>query len=62
MKIYVKSYPENYEKEESGRKSNTIRMLDGNDIIEVLNTETGKTFTRTIKDITVYKGIIVISC
>jgi hypothetical protein len=61
MKIQVKSIPEMWEKEKAGTKANTLRELDGNDIITVINTQTGETFERTISDITVWKGKIIIS-
>ena len=61
MKITVKSNPEFFRKEKLGVKPNTVRMLDLKDEITVVNTETGETFTRIIKDISVWKGIIIIS-
>ncbi len=61
MKIHVKSIPENWEKERDGCKPNTIRVLDGKDIIKITNTETGDIFERTITDITTWKGQIIIS-
>lgn len=61
MKIIVKSVPENWEKEKDNRKPNTVRMLDGNDTIEVQNTIGGEIFRRTITDITVWKNQIIIS-
>lgn len=61
MRLKVRSIPENWDKEFNGNKPNTIRVLDGNDVIEVENTETGDVFTRRITDITTWKGMIVIS-
>ena len=61
MRIEVKSYPENFEKEKSGIKPCTIRKLDGKDEIKIVNTKTGETIERTITDITVWKGEIIIS-
>jgi hypothetical protein len=61
MRIEVKSIPENWEKEKDDRKPNTIRELDGKDIIAVQNTETKEFFEREISDITVWKGKIIIS-
>lgn len=61
MKIIVKSIPEYYEKEKNGTKPNTVRKLDGNDTIEVHNTETGDKFERKLTDLTEYKGTIIFS-
>lgn len=61
MKLVVKSYPENFEKEKSGIKPCTVRKLDGDDIIEIINTETGEKIERTITDISFWKGEIIIS-
>lgn len=61
MKVYVKSDTENWIKEITGLKPNTVRVLDGNDTITVLDPVTKKTFTRKIKDITIWKGIIIYS-
>ena len=61
MKIFVKSTPDNYEKEKSGIKNNTVRRLDGKDTIAITNTETGDFFIRNIKDITTYKDLIIIT-
>ena len=61
MKIKVKSIPENFEKEKSGIKPCTIRKLDGNDIIEITNTDSGDKIERIITDITIWKGEIIIS-
>lgn len=61
MKIILKSIPENFDKEKSGVKSSTVRELDGNDIIAILNTETGETIERKITDISMWKGKLLIS-
>lgn len=61
MKIYVKSNLEFWHKENIGIKLNTVRKLDGNDTIEIENTKTGKAIVRTITDISVYEGNIIIS-
>lgn len=61
MRIYVKSFPENFDKEKSGVKSSTVRELDGNDIIAILNTETGESIERKITDISIWKGKLLIS-
>jgi hypothetical protein len=60
MKIEVK---ENYIilKEKSGIKPCTLRKLDGADIIEITNTDTGEKIRRTITDITEWKGELIIS-
>ena len=60
MRIEVKSIPENWEKEKD-IKPNTIRILDGNDIIAIKNTVTGQVIEGIITDITNWKGIIDIS-
>ena len=61
MKITVKSKPEFYRKEKLGVKPNTVRILDLKDEITVINTETGESFIRMIKDISTYNGMIIIS-
>jgi len=61
MKIIAKSDPENFEKERSGIKPNTVRELDGKDIIEIINTKTDERFEREITDITTWKKQIIIS-
>ena len=61
MKIIVKSVPEMWEKERSGRKKATVRKLDGKDTIVFINIETGEKFERRITDITVWEDLIVIS-
>jgi len=61
MRIIVKSIHENWLKEKDGRKTNTLRELDGKDQIMVINTETGISFERQITDITIWNGKIIIS-
>jgi hypothetical protein len=61
MRIIVKSTPENFIKEKSGAKPCTVRKLDGKDTIEIINAETGELAVRTITDITVWDGRIIIS-
>ena len=61
MKISVKSIPENFEKEKLGIKPCTVRTLDGKDVIEITNTETGEKHEGIITDISVWKGTIIIS-
>ena len=61
MKITVKSSPEFYRKEKLGVKPNTVRILDFKDEITVVNSETEEFFTRTIKDISIWHGVIIIS-
>jgi hypothetical protein len=61
MRILVKSIPENFEKEKSGVKPCTVRRLDGKDVIEIINTETNELVERTITDISVWDGRIIIS-
>lgn len=67
-KIIFRSRPHFYEKEESGRKCNTVRQLtiqevyeinkwicgEGNDIIRIENLDTGAFFERTITDISCF--------
>jgi len=54
MRIVVKSISSNFDKEKSDLKNNTIRSLDGNDIIEVVNAETGESFKRVLRDVSVW--------
>ena len=61
MKIIVKSFPENFEKEKSGIKSCTIRELDGKDTITIINTKTKEKIERKITDISLWKGMFLIS-
>jgi len=69
--LYVKSTPENYKKEESGKKRNTIRKLssiekDGYDLEEIedqhfigiTNTVTGELFVREITDFTIVGDLV----
>ena len=75
--VGFKSVPENFEKEEDGRKPNTIRKKDLKDErhmllgsmmavgyygqIEITNSETNETFRRTIIDVTDWDGWLIIS-
>ena len=61
MKIIVKSLPENFEKEKYLFKTATIRQLDGNDTIEIINSETGEKIVHNLTDISIWKGWIVFS-
>lgn len=61
MRIEVKSNPDYFDKEKKQLKPCTMRKLDGNDIIQVTNTETGETFEKVITDVSVYKRLIMIS-
>lgn len=61
MRIHVKSWPENFEKEKSGQKPNTVRKLDGKDILVIENTKTGEKIERIISDITEWEGALIIS-
>jgi len=61
MKIIVKSFPENFEKEKSGIKPCTIRELDGKDTITIINTKTKEKIERKITDISFWKGMFLIS-
>jgi len=61
VRIKVKSCPEFFEKEKSGLKPNTVRKLDGLDLIEIENTEGKESFVRTIRDISVFDGRVIIS-
>lgn len=61
MKIILKSFPENWEKEKSMVKPCTVRRLDGRDTIEIINTETGEKIEKHITDISVWKNDIIIS-
>lgn len=61
--IIFKSTPDNWIKEKSGVKANTVRYLDAYEWdevkdrkiqnIQIVNTETHQTFTREISDITI---------
>lgn len=69
--IEFKSTPEEYVKEESGIKSNTVRIMDIYDFadtleqkdeikyIKVTNTKTGETFMRGLTDISTYESGVV---
>lgn len=61
MRIHVKSIPDNWMKESNGTKPNTVRKLDGLDVIEIENSVTRKIIVAKITDITVYRGEIIIS-
>lgn len=61
MIIKLKSTPENFEKEKSGIKPNTVRKLDGGDRIEITNSKTGERIIRKIEDITTFDGRIIFS-
>jgi len=62
MKLKVKSIPRIFEKEKSGKKPNTVRkQLGKGDTIEVVNSETGESFTRKIEDMTLWNGEMIIS-
>jgi len=71
--ISFKSIPEMYEKEQDGRKPNTLRKYDRSDerfealvmkeitCIQINNTKTGEFFTRKITDVTFWEGWVLIS-
>jgi hypothetical protein len=71
--VRFKSVPENYEKEKSGRKPNTVRVVAADDLrfpflndrtagsIEIINSETEESFRREITDITFWDGRFIIS-
>lgn len=61
MRILVKSIPLNWIKEKLGVKPNTVRKLDGEDTITIINTETAEQFTRIITDITQWNNEFIIS-
>lgn len=61
IRIIVKSKPEFWNKEKSSVKPNTVRVLDGTDVIEIQNTESGETFERIITDLSVFNDTIIIS-
>ncbi len=76
-KIRFKSTPENYQKELIGLKNNTVRKADDKDArfctlkgfisgatfleIEIEKTTTGEYFTRTIKDVTFWEDLVIIT-
>lgn len=68
--IFCKSVPEIYLKEKSGEKSNTVRYISNDDVIEQIegftgitieNTDTGENFTRVLSDVstTLVNGVRV---
>jgi len=69
--VYFKSLPEFYEKEEDGRKCNTVREMSGVEYatlvginpenIVIQNTETSEDFIREITDISRWKNLVIIS-
>ncbi len=71
--IIFKSVPAMFEKEKTGKKSNTVRRLNTEDskqlheaepylkTICIKNTETGETFHRKLTDITEWYDITVFS-
>jgi len=75
--VEFKSNPENFEKEKSGIKCNTVRIpaptgkgMDERFLqitsqrthkIKIINSETGESFIRDITDVTIWKGIWIIS-
>jgi hypothetical protein len=61
MKIIVKSTPENWKVENNGSKPNTVRKLDGGDIIEIVNTQTGEVRRHVITDIRTWDESVIIS-
>jgi hypothetical protein len=73
LTVDFKSYPENFFKEKSGVKPNTLRQIDTDDLrfyilkrgaadkIRITNTATGEFFIREITDYSEWKGWAVIS-
>lgn len=61
MRIEVKSDPEYFVKEKIGLKPNTVRKLDGKDVIVITNTQTGEKIERIITDISCYRDLIIFS-
>lgn len=61
MRIIVRSNHENFMKEKLDKKPSTVRELDGNDSITVIDADTGEEFARRITDITVFSGRVIIS-
>lgn len=70
--VKFKSIPGMFDKEKDGRKPNTLRKIDGEDIrfyalkhgckrITIINTATGEKFTRDITDYTEWEGYAIIS-
>ncbi len=72
-RVCFRSSPENYEKEKSGVKLNTLRKIDHDDLrftylknkqvnyITITNSETTDSFTRKITDYTEWNGWAIIS-
>ena len=73
-RVSFKSIPEMYEKEKSGIKNNTVRLVDifdkrfdilediSNEVeIEIINTETKESFIRKIRDVTFFYEYCVIT-
>ena len=61
MKITVKSTPKNWEEEREGKRDYTTRGLDGKDVLEIVNRETGEVFIRKITSIAKWGKEIIIS-
>lgn len=70
--IKFKSTPENYHKEETGTKNNTVREMKDWDykrvrslvnasFVIITNSDTLKSFKRRISDKTVYNGLVIIT-
>jgi len=74
--VKFKSTPEFYEKEKSGIKNNTVREDDGEKrfkmlkeadlskewvFIEIVNAKTKESFSRKLRDISIYKNIYVLT-
>jgi len=73
--VSFKSNPDNFKKEESGLKSNTVREIEMGDSrfdmlsdfpqlnmkIEIINSATGKKFIRLISDVTWFNNYVIIS-
>lgn len=71
--VKFKSIPAMYEKEKSGIKPNTVRIIDEFDdrfkrlyenietLITIENTHTKETFTRKVRDVSVWNNLMIIS-
>lgn len=69
--VVFRSIPEYYEKEKSGAKANTVRMLEANSIEElnskqpthiiIENTLTGEIFMRRLTDVSFWKDVTIFS-
>lgn len=68
--LVFKSTPENWMKERSGRKPNTLRKQDLTDarfhirpgeLLAIQNTETGEVFERQVTDVTHWEGWTIFS-